>query len=58
MAANPRLTAEELLQKLSSGEIRSTELSKYAWRLQAEELTKFMNLLLPWMNERKHDSNV
>jgi hypothetical protein len=57
MAASPRLTAEELLRKLRSGEIRSTEISKYAWRLQEEELTKFMDLLLPWMNERESYSN-
>lgn len=50
MAADPRLTADALLQKLRSGEIRSTEISRYAWRLEEEELTKFMDLLLPWMN--------
>ena len=58
MAANPPLTAEELLQKLRSGEIRTTELSRYVWRFEEAELTKFMDLLLPWMNGRQHDSNV
>jgi hypothetical protein len=58
MAANPRLTAEELLEKLRSGEIGSNEISRYAWRLQEEELTKLMGLLLPWMNERKRGLNV
>ena len=58
MAVNPRLTAEELLDKLRSGEISTTEISRYAWRLEEEEFTKFMDLLLPWMNERKHDSNA
>ena len=53
MAANPRLLAEELLQKLRSGEIRSTEISRYVSRFEEEELTKFIALLLPWMNERK-----
>ena len=58
MAANPRLTAETLLQKLRSGEISAAEISRYAWRLQEEEFRKFMDLLPQWMNERKHDSNV
>ena len=58
MAVSPRLTAEELLQKLRSGEIRTTEISRYAWRLEEEEFTKFMDLLLPWMIERKYDQNV
>ena len=58
MAANPRLTAEELLDKLRSSEIRTTEISRYAWRLEEEEFTKFMDLLLPWTIERKYDSNV
>jgi hypothetical protein len=55
---NPRLTAETLLQKLRSGEISSTEISRYVWRFEEEELTKFMDLLPQWMIERKHDSNV
>ena len=58
MAANPRLTAEELLDKLRSGDIRTIEISRYAWRLEEEEFTKFMDLLLPWMIERKYDQNV
>jgi hypothetical protein len=57
MATSPRLTAEQLLDKLRSGEIRTTEISRYVWRFEEEELTKFMDLLLPWMNERKRNAD-
>lgn len=47
------MTAEELLQKVCCGEIGLAEISMPAGRLSREELAKFMDLLLRWMNDRK-----